>query len=133
MLGDETLLIRGGSMPATAVEANIRSVSAAYGRNGMCVKALIDRRVQLAGDRLVPHGMICLTTPALLKESGLPADVEATNDLGDRYQYTLWLPDGDPASLVERVKWAFRGPFPKGGASDDWTTEDLRGLHRPGS
>jgi hypothetical protein len=132
-VGADTLIVRGGSMPRPAVEANIRSVLASYRRNGLCVKVLVDDQEQLVSERLVPHIRICLTTPALLKEAGLEPDLEATNDLGDRYQYTLWLPDGDPGSLVEYLWRAFRGPFPKEEASDGWTTEDLRGLHHPGS
>lgn len=132
MVGRETLVVRGGSMPRAAVEANVREVFVASKRNGLCVKVLIDREVSLAGDRLVPHSRICLTTPRLLEEAGFNADLEPTNDLGDRYHYTLWLPDGEPSSLVEMVWSAFRGPFLKGEASDVWTTEDLRGLHCPG-
>jgi hypothetical protein len=132
MLEPDTLVVRGGSMPRAAVVANIRDVRAAYDRNGLCVKALIDREVSLAGDRLLPHARICLTTPLLLEAAGFHADLEPTNDLGDRYQYTLWLPEGDPSSLVDQVWTAFRGPFLKGEASDAWTTEDLRGLQCPG-
>lgn len=119
-------------MPRAAVEANVREVFAASERNGLCVKVLVDREVSLSGDRLVPHLKICLTTPSLLQEAGFDADLEPTNDLGDRYHYTLWLPEGEPSSLVEKVWSAFRGPFLKGEASDVWTTEDLRGLHCPG-
>lgn len=98
----------------------------------MC-EVLGEDREELGGDRLVPHAKMCLTTPQLLQEAGLDADLEATNDLGDRYQHTLWLPRGSAGSLVDRVWTAFRGPFLKGEASGAWTTEDLRGLHRPGS
>lgn len=120
-------------MPGEAVRANIRAVFDEHSRNGMCLKVLVDHDVEIAGDRLVPHGKVCLTTPVLLEEAGIPADLEPTNDLGDRYQYTLWLPPGDTGTLVEKVTAAFRGPFPKEEVSDDWRTEDLRGLQRPGS
>lgn len=133
MIGPDTLIVRGGSMPRQAIVANVQSVLAAYGRNGLCVKVLVDDHEDLAANRLVPHRKICLTTRTLLKEGGLESDLEATNDLGDRYQYTLWLPRGDPGSFIEQVQTAFRGPFLKEEVSHAWTTEDLRGLHRPGS
>lgn len=130
-LTPETLVVRGGSMPGDTVRANIRDVALAYGRNGICLKALIDDEVDVRADRLVPHRKVCLTTPRLLEEEGVPADIEATNDLGDRYQYTLWLPDGDLNRLTATLKKAFRGPFLKEEVSREWTTEDLRGLQRP--
>lgn len=120
-------------MPSEAVLANMRAVFNEYGRNGICVKALVDHYIQISGNRLVPHRQVCLTTPRLLEEGGIAADLEPTNDLNDRYQYTLWLPEGDPGTLVDKVKAAFRGPFPKEELSDEWNTEDLRGLQRPGS
>jgi hypothetical protein len=132
-LAPDTLIIRGGMMPGQAVLANIQAVFDRYGRNGMCLKVLIDHDVDIRGDRLVPHPRMCLTTPRLLEESGLVADVDPTNDLGDHYQYTLWLPEGDPAILVDQVRIAFRGPFLKAEVSDEWTTDDLRGLQCPGS
>lgn len=114
-----------------SVIENMRAVFDEYGRNGLCLKVLVDRDIDVGGDRLVPHKVLCLTTPLLLEESGIAADIDATNDLDDHYQYTLWLPDEDPGTLVGKVKAGFRGPFPKKEVSDDWTTEDLRGLQRP--
>jgi len=119
-------------MPWRAVEENIRAVVARYKRNGLCVKVLLDGHPDLAGDHLVPHPKICLTTPTLLEEAGLEPKLGDTHDLDDPYQYTLWLPAGDPGTVVEQVRSAFRGPFLKGEVSRAWTTDDLRGLHRPG-
>lgn len=132
-LPPDTLVIRGGSMLREAVLANIRAVRDEFGRNGLCLKALIDHEAEITGNRLVPHAKMCVTTPRLLEESGIDPDLDPTNDLGDRYQYTLWLPDQDPGTLVYEVRAAFRGPFRKEEVSDGWTTEDLRGLQRPGS
>ncbi len=119
-------------MPREAVRANIRAVFDEYARNGLCVKVLIDRDVDVRGPHLVPHAKVCVTTPRLLEEAGVVANLDPTNDRGDRYQYTLWLPDGDPGTLVDQVTAAFRGPFLKEEVSDEWTSEGIRGLQRPG-
>lgn len=119
-------------MLAETERRNILGVAQEYGRNGLCVKVVIDGDVTISGDRLVPHSNVCLTTPKLLQETGIDPEFEATNDLGDRYQFTLWLPDEPADNLVTRIWSAFRGPFPKGDTSDEWITEDLRRLQHPG-
>src|SRR2546423_14750844 len=109
-LPPDTLVIRGGTMTRKSVEENIAACVKEYGRNGFCLMARIDDAQNLAGDGLVPHAKLCLTTPALLKEEGTEPDIESTNDLGNRHQHPLWLPEGDPGSLVEPLWRAFRGP-----------------------
>lgn len=82
---------------------------------------------------MVGHGKVCLTTPTLLAEAGLPPELDPTHDEGDIYHHTLWLPDQDADTLVLALWKAFRGPVPKGGVSRDWATEDLRRLQHPGA
>lgn len=130
-VGRDTLIVRGGRMVSADVEANINQVIEHYGRPGLCVAVLIDDLVELCGDVFVPHKKICLTTPALLEEGGIEPTLEP--DESNRYQHTLWLPNDPAGSLVSLLWSAFRGPISKGDASGDWTTEDLRGLQRPGS
>lgn len=131
-VGRDTLIVRGGQMVAADVEANIDQVIEHYGRPGLCVAVLIDDLVELGGDVFVPHQKICLTTPALLEEGGIEPTLEP-DETSNRYQHTLWLPNDPAGTLVSLLRSAFRGPIPKGDASREWTTEDLRGLQRPGS
>lgn len=131
-VGPDTLIVRGGQLVAADIEANIDQVIEHYGRPGLCVALVIDDLVQLGGDVFVPHKKICLTTPVLLEEGGIEPTFEP-DETSNRYQHTLWLPNEPAGTLVSLLWLAFRGPIPKGDASVEWTTEDLRGLQRPGS
>ena len=132
ILHDHTLIARAGVMGRANLEANIAAVRDEYVRNGLCVMVVVDDQVDIAGPSFVPNAKICLTTPRLLDEHGITPEIEATNDLGNVYQHTLWLAEGEPSAIVDILWVAFRGPFPKEEVSRDWTTDDLRGLRRPG-
>lgn len=112
------------------VQANIENVLHELRRPGFCLKVLIDTSADLG--TIVPNPKVCLSTPMLLREAGLdPFELDPTNDLGDKYQFTLWLPPAPTDTLVEL--WSgFRGPFRKEEVSNEWNTEDLRGFLHPG-
>jgi len=128
----DILIVRAGVMVRMNLEANIAAVHDEYRRNGLCLMVILDDQVDIIGPSFVPNAKLCLTTPRLLAEHGLAPDIEATNDLGNRYQHTLWLPEGAPSTIIDTLLTAFRGPFPKEEVSRVWTTDDLRGLRRPG-
>lgn len=132
MITDDTLVLRGGQMGKEPLEAHLEDVRVNLQRPGICLKVMIDDRRPLTDPELVKNPTFCLSTPALLREAGLdPSKLDPTNDFGDRYHYTLWLPDEPADTLVEMLWAAFRGPIPKGDASSAWTTEDLRRLQHP--
>lgn len=104
------------------------------GRPGLCVFS-----AESVGDKftdLVPHGMVCLTTPDLVEEAGF--ELEHTRDGGEERHYTIWAPPEvamlheDGSTLVGQFQPIFRGPVPKGEVDHEWRTDDLRGLQSPG-
>ena len=128
----DILIVRAGVMGRTNLEANIAAVHDEYRRNGLCLMVVLDDQVEITGASFIPNAKLCLSTLRLLVENGIAPDIEATNDLGNRYQHTLWLPGGERSTIIDTLWTAFRGPFPKEEVSRVWTTDDLRGLRRPG-
>jgi hypothetical protein len=134
MLDTGTLLVRGGQLRRKSVASALEDALVGAGRPGLCVFAA--EWPDSPPDVLVPHNSICLTTPELVTEAGF--DIEHTQEFGDSRHYTIWTPSewagvSDIASLVPRFLAIFRGPFQKGGVSDDLDTSYLRGLQPPGS
>lgn len=131
---DHALIVRGGTMSAENILANVALVAKAFGRPGLCVMVALNGGCrQIRDTTLVPNKNVCLSARPLLREHRID-ELGATNDLGNPYQFTLWLPAHAADEDTLKLLWsAFRGPVRKRELADELSLDDLRGLQHPGS